>query len=335
VDISNYSYPLGFITSDTTRQTLFLDFNNYDFWGAHSLGIGLGTGKDKDRATRLVYGLRYWQQYYYNTISTIYDKYATFQNHSTVLATVGTTYRGYYKDKFIFRYGTTEDVPIGSIFSLTGGIDQRERGNRLYLGTKAGFAHHFSGIGYTALNIEFGSYFFQGRNEQSTLRVGANYFTKLIDVYKWKFRQFISAECVYGLNKDVNELLTINNENGLRGFNSPTLVGSNKLIVISQTQLYLPYSLLGFRFAPILYVGLGAIGNSEKGFINQQVFPVIALGMQVRNELLILNTFQFMVGIYPYIPGLASPSFKLNPIRTYDFRFQNYDIGKPEIVSYY
>ncbi len=334
IELANYSNPALLYHSDTLKKLVTIDFNNYDGWAAHSIGIGKASGKDKDRATRLVYGLRYWQQYYYNTLPLESDKFATFQHHKTVLATVGTSYRGYYKDKFIFRYGTTEDVPIGSVFSITGGIDHRTRGNRLYLGTKAGYARHFMGIGYTALKFEVGSYFLNGKAEQGAARIGVNYFTELIEIYRWKFRQFLSAECVYGFNRDLNELLNINNENGLRGFNSPILAGSNKFVIISQTQLYLPYSFLGFRFAPIIYVGLGTVGNANKSFVHQQVFPVFAIGMQIRNELLVLNTFQFIVGIYPYIPGVDSPSFKINPIQTYDFQFRNYEISRPDVVAY-
>lgn len=82
-------------------------------------------------------------------------------------------------------------------------------------------------------------------------------------------------------------------------------------------------------------MGIGQIGNKENIFITQKVYPVIAFGMQIRNELLVLNTFQFIIGIYPIIPGVDGASYKINPVRTYDFQFTNHEIGKPDVVPYY
>ena len=331
---AKYKYPTMLFSSDTGRSLFTLERNNYDLWGAHSIGIGVSES-ERQRATRFVYGLRYSQNDFHQTIPINIDKYATFQSHKTVFSTFGFTYRGFYKDNYIFRYGITEDVPVGKNLAVTLGIDSRAGYYRFYTGMSAGIAKRIEGIGYVATKFEIGSYFKQGKEEQGVARISANYFTELIALKRWRMRQFISMDAVYGITRDVNEFLTINNQSGLRGFNSPTLMGTNKLVVISQTQFYLPYTFIGFRFAPILYIGLGQIGNDKNIFLTQRIYPVFAFGMQIRNELLVLNTFQFIIGIYPEIPGIEGASYRINSIRTYDYQFRNYEVGRPDVVGYY
>ena len=63
-----------------------------------------------------------------------------YQNASLMLGTVGYSVRRYYKDKYLFGFGRTEDIPTGSLVSFTTGYEFNEAGNRRYYGLRVSTA---------------------------------------------------------------------------------------------------------------------------------------------------------------------------------------------------
>jgi hypothetical protein len=141
-------------------------------------------------------------------------------------------------------------------------------------------------------------------------------------------------QSVYGLNRKSGESININDRNGIRGFEDPTLMGTNKFLVTIQSQLYLPYSILGFRFAPFLYCSLGMLGNETSPFYENRIYQGYGIGLLIKNELLTTSTFQVSIGIYPYIRSAGNSLFLYNPVKSYNLGFRDFDIQKPGIVGY-
>jgi hypothetical protein len=164
--------------------------------------------------------------------------------------------------------------------------------------------------------------------------VSVIYFTGLIEIGKWKFRQFVTPRLNIGINRFPSDSLTLNEGYGLDGFNSPALSGTNRIIFSLQTQSYAPWNFIGFRFGPFLTYSLGMIGNASRGFKDSKVYSQIGLGVLIKNENLIINTFQISIAFYPVIPGVGQDIFKLNSFKTTDFRFRDFEIGKPAIMVF-
>jgi hypothetical protein len=76
------------------------------------------------------------------------------------------------------------------------------------------------------------------------------------------------------------------------------------------------------------------LGDETYGFKNSKVFSSIGLGVLVKNEHLIINTFQLSIAYYPMIPGSGQHVFKTNSFRTVDFGFRDFETGKPSIVAF-
>lgn len=146
-------------------------------------------------------------------------------------------------------------------------------------------------------------------------------------------RQFASVQSVNGLNREAYEFININGRQ-MYGFNSPLLQGKNKLILNLETVFYTPYSILGFRFAPIVMMGFAKIGNSPAGMFNSRIYQSYSIGLLLRNENLIANSFQFSIGFYPYVPGTGSDVFQANPVGNFSLRVRDFTIGKPEVVGF-
>jgi hypothetical protein len=101
-----------------------------------------------------------------------------------------------------------------------------------------------------------------------------------------------------------------------------------------QTQSYAPWDLIGFRFGPFFNFTLGILGDEKTGFENRKVYAQIGLGVIIKNDYLVFNTFQLSISFYPVMPGGEPGVFKFNSYRTSEFGFGDFDIGKPATVLF-
>jgi hypothetical protein len=76
------------------------------------------------------------------------------------------------------------------------------------------------------------------------------------------------------------------------------------------------------------------LGNSAKGFRNSKLYSEIGLGVLIRNENLVISTFQFSISFYPSIPGAGLNVFKVNAFNTTDFGLTDFVIGKPKTALF-
>jgi hypothetical protein len=188
--------------------------------------------------------------------------------------------------------------------------------------------------GYISTNIDFGTFITSSHSQQGVIIMGINYFTGLFEIGKWKFRQFVKPQITVGINRFSYDSLTINDGYGLKGFNSPTLSGTHRVLLTVQTQTYSPWNLAGFHFGPFLECSIGMLGDSFSGFKNQTIYSQIGFGVLIKNENLVFNTFQISISFFPSIPGNGHNIFKTNSFSTTDFGFRDFEIGEPAPVLY-
>jgi len=262
------------------------------------------------------------------------DSENIFESENFYLGSIGFSHERYVKDRYLLKFGVTEDVPVGRVFNFTGGYQIKGDVERTYWGARLAFGNYHS-WGYLATNFEYGSYFRKSNGEQGIVALGANYFTHLRKWGRWRFRQLIKPQITIGINPSVTDSLTLNNEFGIKGFNSPHVMGTRRLILTLQTQSYAPFNVFGFRLGPFLTWSGALLGDHENGFKKSKLYSQFGLGLLIRNEYLVLNAFQISVVFYPSMPGQGTNIFKINPFRTTDFTFSDYKIFKPAPVSYH
>jgi len=320
-----------------TKDSLFVlqryKFNAQDYWAGIAIRIFKGNTENR-RTTNFISAIRFSRIRYLEKPFEIFDPLHMFTNEDLYLASVGISTRKYVQDKYIFRFGITEDVPIGRVYNLTGGYQVKNNSGRFYLGMRFSVGNYHE-WGYLSSNFEYGSFYHAGHAEQGVFSAGLNYFTGLIEIGKWRFRQFIKPQFTIGINRFTSsDSLTLNEGYGLDGFNSSILKGTSRLLFTLQTQLYAPWNLIGFRFGPYLIFSLGMLGDDITGFRNSKVYSQIGLGVLLKNEYLIFSTFQISIVFYPSIPGKGQNIFKVNSFKTTDFGFRDFEIGKPATTIY-
>ncbi|MBA6152240.1 hypothetical protein H3Z82_05820 [Gelidibacter gilvus] len=321
-----------------------------DFWGGHAFRIFAGNS-EKERTTNLISSLRFLHVGYRERPSATYDSIGYFANESFYLGSLGLASRQFVKDDYIFRDGTIEDVPVGTVYAITGGYQRKNQKNRMYFGAKASHGNYFK-WGHLSTSFEFGSFVDHGHLEQTTISLQAKYFTNLISLGNhWKMRQFVKPQILIGTNRLPSEgdRITIDQENkfrgvydnnfdlkqgaGIPGFDSDRM-GTKKYVLSLQTQFYSPWELWGFRLNPYINLSAAALGNEDESVIKSKLYASFSAGVIIRNDYLVFNSFQLSFSFYPQIPGQGNNIFKTNAYETEDFGFQDFDLGKPTPVWY-
>lgn len=343
---------LGRVLPNDTLVSLNQNFKfiTQDYWGGHSFRIFKGNS-ERERTTNFIISARALLVNYREIPSIEYDSIRFFSDEKFFLSSIGVASRQFVEDNYIFKDGITEDVPVGIIYSITGGIQHKNKNDRLYLGGKISYGNYFK-WGFLSTNFELGTFFNARITEQTAFSFQASYFTHLLSLGdKWKMRQFVKPQLVIGINRlnseadrlSLNEHanfngvygnLYTNSRNGaIEGFDA-SLVGTQKYVLALQTQFYSPWELYGFRFNPFLNFTMGMLAESNRSWNRNPIYSSIGAGFIIRNNYLVFSSFQVSFAFYPQVPGQGQNIFKTNAFETDDFGFQNFQIGKPRTVIY-
>lgn len=324
----NDSVPIN----DLQIGLLRFKFNSQDYWAGSAIKLFKGRA-DYFRTTNFISAVRFLRIRYLERPDETFDVNHLYSDENFYLTGVGVSVRNYEQDKYIFKYGMTEDVPVGKVFGVTGGFQEKNNSGRLYLGARFSMGNYYP-WGYLSSNLEYGTFFKSSRAQEGVFMAGLNYFTGLIEVGEWKFRQFVKPEVIIGINRFASDSLTLNDGFGIDGFYTTAIKGTSRLLFTFQTQSYAPWSIIGFRFGPFFTYSLGMLGDEARGFKGSKMYSQIGLGLLIKNESLVLNTFQISLSFYPVIPGIGSNLFKTDSFSTNDFGFRDFEIGKPCPVVY-
>jgi hypothetical protein len=182
--------------------------------------------------------------------------------------------------------------------------------------------------------MEYGRFIHKGNFEEGAILLSVNYFSDMMTIGKWKIRQFVKPQLMFGIKRLPTDKLTLNEEYGITGFTANHLYGIHKILITFQTQSYAPWDLIGFRFGPYLVYTMGLLGSNDDGFRKSKLYSLLGLGVLVKNEFLVFKTFQVSLAFYPIIPGKGKNISKFNSYKTNDFGFREFEIGKPTTVTY-
>lgn len=316
-----------FIAADTSRLTTYRQ-NTTDLWVGHALKLLRGSAAYQ-RGSRLVTTARFYSEQYPVKPSSLFDTLGIFTNQNFYLAGIGYSSRFYNTEKYLFKYGQTEDVPSGRMLGATIGYREKNGSGTWYAGFTAGIGDYTS-LGYFSAIGQYGTYFYTARPRESAVKINGSYFTPLLTAGKWKLRQFLRIESVLGIDRVSNEVITFKDE--LNGFEEYPY-GTSRITVSFQTQSYAPVDFYGFRFGPYLVASFGMLGENGKAFSRSRVYSLFGLGLLVRNDYLALSNFQLSFAFYPELPGKGVDVFKYNPLRSSNFSLPDFDLEKPSTVE--
>lgn len=246
---------------------------------------------------------------------------------------------GLYREKFytanmIYGFGRREYLATGYKAELVSGYSWGEFNDEVYLGIsylKGGFCP----LGYIMGGFTLGSYIDieNGMWNHSAVDIDLRWFSNLFMLRRSRIRQFLSLNYTQGWNRGTgnNESIRFTRTNGLQALKE-YVIGTNRMVLNTETVLFSPYQPLGFRIAFFGFADFGLIGYDANIFRND-FFTSLGLGVRLRNERLVFNTIQIRLGIAFGKRGLVeSQYFRLsNSTRLEQYRYRP---TRPEIVGF-
>ncbi|MDM1059013.1 hypothetical protein [Myroides odoratimimus] len=307
-------------------------YNTVDTWGGYSIPL-FKSYKDKPVITNLRTSLRYIKQNYIESPQEQYDPYGFYRDQSTYLASVSLSSINYVQDQYIFNYNIIEDVQVGKVFALTGGMRDQYGKRRAYYGAKLAMGG-YTRFGYFSGNIEWGSYFYGSDSEQGALRLEGTYFTKLFMMGNWRFRHFFTPQFIYGYNRydHIGDELRL--DNVIQGIRAQKVTGSKRLAFAYQWQSYAPYEWKGFRFNPYFSFEGAFITNKSENLFDSKFYSRFSIGLVAYNDYLVFSKVALSLVFYPTMPDSGSSVIRANS-RQYNMNLPDFNYDRPRTVSYY
>jgi hypothetical protein len=233
----------------------------------------------------------------------------------------------------IFTFDRVEDVPYGYMFEILSGYEWGQYANRPYIGANVSFGKYMARH-YLYGQLGYGSFINNHTLEQGTIQLQLRGFSNL-NTWGMFFqnRNFFTVTYMNGINRFKDEFTRLENTGGIPGLYSPSLRGNEKLVLNLESVLFSPYRLLGFRFAFFASIDLGFIKTENLKFYEATPYSGLGLGVRIRNEQLVFDTFEIKFSIYPGMPADARPMY-INAGSIPGLRSNVLFPDKPTVVDY-
>mgnify|MGYP001304168258 FL=1 len=236
---------------------------------------------------------------------------------------LGLSVRQYYRERYLYRFGAVEDVPEGLLVKLTTGLRYREFTSRTcYTGLEVSRGRHYHGFGYASVALGVGTFWQGGQSLDATYRAELRYFTDLFRIGRWYLRQFVSISGASITRQLPTERMDLNGDI-LYGFRSAQVSGTHRELLKLETVAYAPWRVLGFRFAP-----------EADPLFSGRIHSAFGLGILVRNENLLVKTFQVSISFYPYVPEEDGWVLDVGRYMNFSARLADFAFTQPAVVGY-
>lgn len=323
----NVALPLENTTVFPTAQ---IKVYYQDLWGGYQFPIFI----DSDgKITRNIAIMGRFKNYQYKDNPRI-DYYNFFRSSLSFLASATFIERKFSVQKNIFQYNLPEDIPYGKSFGFTAGVLNQSNKAIPYAGISASFGS-FINWGYFTVKTQFGRFFNEEKN-RDTFRLDGTYFTNLQD---WKFahvRHFFSPTFVWGNwqnNYSYKDRINISSNDEFPAY-SGDFIGTKKLILRYQMQLFVDKTWKNFHFSPYITTAFGWLSQDTEKMFRSKTHSKFGLGVLINNPYLVFNTIHVSFMFYPKIPFDNTSVFDFNGYRNDMMPLNSFTTHIPHFVNF-
>ena len=324
---------------DLNQMHVFSDLNNtrlenhsvfrQDYWLGRSFPL-----PDPTTRKNLTLSVRYINEKFGTRPDISPDSNHVFHNNDIFLAAFFLSRVYYFKSQMILGFGHTEDVPYGYSFSVTGGMGKTEFEKRWYGGINLQAATFTDDFGYFLGSVNAGSYYDGRRFENGVIRFDGFYFSNLLELGAgFDLRQFFKGNYTVGIQRLDDDQLNMDEDNKLREFVSDKYAGSQRLSFGFETVAFSPWNWFGFRYALVGFADFGWIGSNHRVPDMTRLSSVFGFKFRLRNESLVLSTFEVGFAFYPNSPD-GSGHFGWRFSTSEPILIRRLESKKPQIVPY-
>lgn len=313
------------------------EFRNYgyfvqDLWVGYNIGI---KNRVENRSRYFVALRTYDQSFFKQPSQSAEINQAMYNNEQYILGQFTFYNQNFYRTKYVYGFGRTEDVAYGNRLSLLVGQTRQIRRNAPYLGVDLERSVFRKSGDFMQYSLRLGGYLQKNEMEDVGLLASANLFSRLMLVKNVKIRQSLGASYANILRQKYESLLRLNNEFGIERFKSDSAIGTQRLGLSFETVVYIPPTLLGFHFAPFAFADMSMIAEKEAVLFRQKPYFGVGGGVRTRNENLIFGTIELRMFYFPRVPPTEDLSkFRITLSSNLRVKYSSTFVKAPALITY-
>ena len=250
-------------------------------------------------------------------------------------AVVGVTYNKvkYFRANLIYDFGRTEDIPSGLSGTLLAGYERSEFSKYAYLGTEWYYAwFDRERERYYACYAALGGFWNGEAAESCVAKVGGDYISRLYPVGRHRLRFYSGVDYIHGFKRNPDDYIYFE-DGDIRGFDTDTIRGTQRLSGSVAATLFLPSITRGFRASVSAFVDAGALAPARKNVLRVQTYWGLGFSLNLRNDNLIFKNISLRFTFYPNTPpGFHAAEVDVSSSRESGFR--DFRVGKPSTILY-
>ena len=308
-----------------------LNYEALDIWSGYTFQIN----DNSSTGIQLVLSGRFRQMKFFERPDPVIDNRQYYSGSRLFMGSISLSKRNYIRDRLIYSYGITEDIPKGFLHEWVFGFDNNEFKDRWY-------SHLYFSTGnliryrpsYLFASAGVGGFFNSRHMEQGQIEFNYNYISRLFDVGQQKARQFVRLQYLYGLHRFDEETLFLKDDIGIRGFYSHLATGKQRLVMNLETVVFQRRTIAGFNLAFFGFSDSGIIGSAKKTIFKGIYYGGIGGGIRIRNENLVFKTIQIRLAFYPNHPK-DTGGFGFIFTEMGHENFYSFQPRKPEALQYW
>ena len=319
-------------SEETEMDTLLSTHNYQNIWLGRAFTPNFGSEEWRDRS-RIVVSGRYHRKRYVKRPEVREDLNQEFHHSQLLMGSLSFSTSHYFRDRLVYSYGRTEDMPYGQRITLTGGYERNEFSDRKLMGLDASMARFITGIGYVYGQLVVESYFRNGKSEQGIIRPSVTWISDLSKRGRFRIRHFANLEFTRGVNRFNNEFLTINRDAGIRGFRSRYLMGNQRLRANYELVAFSPADFVGFRLAPYFFYDAAVLAQNNDAIYKGKYYHGFGLGIRLKNDNLTFDAIEIRLGFYPNGPedmGKMKFNFSEHGVSS----FKDFNVTAPDVTPF-
>ncbi len=310
-------------------------YYNVDAWGGILFDPHFTASKPTDERLRTYIGLRILHQEFNYVPGRYTDQYFfRYADVDAVLASLSLFSQNFFKTRYVYGLGRTEDVPEGVDVSVTTGWTNRQNRSRHYIGTGVQLSYFSKHDNYYNYTLRAGGYRYKKVFEDFDVMANLEFFSNIKRFGKWRQRSFVTVGVAKQINPLLNEPLFIASDYGLNEFTNDSLFGGSfRATIKAESVFYHDWSFVGFRFAPLIFANASFLDGEMPSRMGNKFFPSVGAGLRVRNESLIFGTIELR-GFYFPKKNFYNERLRIEINTNLRFKYNEQRVKRPELIPF-
>ena len=317
------------VDRDINKPVELFNYRLWDFWGGTSFYL-----PEKYSYNRIFYLTgRYTGTSFVDRPEVSSDSNHYYYDRNRIMGALTFTKIKYFKTNLVYDFGRTEDIPSGLSGTLLFGYEKSDFTEYGYLGTEWRYSwfNKYTERFYSWY-AAYGTFLNGYTAESGVLKLGSQYISPLYDLSRHRLRFYCNADYILGTKRNPDDYIYFEDAS-IRGFDSDTVRGTQRLSASVSTTLFLPYIKRGFRASITTFVDWGVLARDEKSILKSQSYWGVGFSLNLRNDNLILKNVSIRFAFYPKAPPDIH-RVEVNVSSRRKSGFYVYRVYKPDAIKY-